>query len=104
MDDREPKDDHEGGGLRVCARYLLPLDAQVLASCLQNEGIAAVVMDADTIYATGALFSAMPRGGVRVMVPASQLEAALQIRARYDAGEFAITEDFDVGTREPGWD
>jgi hypothetical protein len=46
----------------------------------------------------------MPRGGVRVMVPASQLEAALQIRARYDAGEFAITEDFDVGTREPGRD
>ena len=104
MDDREPKDEREGGGLQVCARYLLPMDAQVLAACLQNEGLAAVVMDADTIYATGAMFSAMPRGGVRVMVPASQLEAALQIRERYDAGEFAISEDFDVGAREPGRD
>ena len=89
------------GPLRVCARYLYPMDAQVFAACLQNEGIAATVMDADTVYTTGALFSALPRGGVRVMVPAPQLDAALRLRERYDAGEFAIDENFDVGSTDP---
>jgi len=65
------------------------------------SAFAATVMDADTIYATGAMFSALPRGGVRVMVPAPQLDAALRLRERYDAGEFAIDEDFDVGPPDP---
>jgi len=85
------------GPLKICARYVNPLDAQVLAACLQNAGLAARVMDADTIYANGALFYSMILGGVRVMVPESQLEDALRIRAAFDAGEMAIDEDFDVG-------
>jgi hypothetical protein len=82
------------GPLEVCARYFNPMDAQVLAACLQNAGLAAHVMDADTIFASGALLGSLPRGGVRVVVPESQLEDALRIRARYDAGEFAIDENF----------
>lgn len=82
------------GPLQVCARYLNPMDAQVLAACLQNAGLSAHVMDADTIFASGALFGSLPRGGVRVVVPESQLEDALRIRERYDAGEFAIDENF----------
>lgn len=85
------------GPLKLCARYLNPLDAQVLATCLQSEGLAAVVMDVNTIYGVGALFGSLPRGGARVMVPESQLETALKIRAAYDAGEMAIDEDYDVG-------
>ena len=50
------------------------MNAQVLAACLQNAGLAA-----------------------RVMVPKSQLDAALKIRAAIDAGELAIDEDYDVG-------
>jgi hypothetical protein len=86
------------GPWRICARYLLPIDAQVLAARLQAEGLAARVMDADTIYANGALFGALSLGGVRVMVPDSQLADALRIRAAFDAGEFAIDEDFDVNS------
>jgi hypothetical protein len=41
-----------------------------------------------------ALFGSLSRGGARVMVPESQLAAALQIRAARDAGEFAIDENF----------
>jgi Putative prokaryotic signal transducing protein len=85
------------GPLRVCARCANPLDAQVLAACLQNRGLAPRVMDSDTIHANGALFSSLPFGGVRVMVPESQLEDALRICAAFDAGELAIDEDFDVG-------
>jgi hypothetical protein len=86
---------HGHGPLCICARYLLPLDAQVLAARLQQEGLAARVMDSDTIYAVGAFMGGLARGGVRVMVPQSQLEQATRIRERYDAGEFAIDENFD---------
>src|SRR4051812_1366447 len=101
MPDEPVTESPDSGPLCVCARYLDPMDAQVFAACLQNEGIAATVMDADTVYATGAVFSALPRGGVRVMVPAMQLDAALGLRERYDAGEFAIDENFDVGLTDP---
>ncbi len=97
-------DDAESGPLRVCARLLNPMDAQVLAACLQNEGIHAVVMDSDMIYAAGTLFGAARIGDVRVMVPAPQLDAALRLRERFDAGELAIDENFDVGAKEPGTD
>jgi hypothetical protein len=86
---------HGHGPLQICARYLQPIDAQVLAARLQAEGLAARVMDADTVYANGALFGSLGLGGVRVMVPESQLEAARRIRERFDAGEFAIDENFD---------
>jgi len=89
---------HGHGPLKVCARYLSPIDAQVLAACLQNAGLAARVMDSDTIFASGAFFGSLPRGGVRVMVPESQLGDALRIRAAYDAGELAIDDDYDVGS------
>jgi hypothetical protein len=85
------------GPLKICARYVNPMNAQVLAACLQNAGLAARVMDSDTIYANGVLFGSLMLGGVRVMVPGSQLEDALKIRAAFDAGELAIDEDFDVG-------
>jgi len=84
------------GPLRMCARYLLPIDAQILTARLQAEGIAASVMDSDTIYASGALWGSLARGGVRVMVPESQLEDAKRIRVAFDAGEYAIDENFDV--------
>jgi len=85
------------GPLKVCARYLSPLDAQVLAACLQNAGIDAQVMDGETMFVSGAVIGASPDSGVRVMVPESQLAHAVRIRAAYDAGEFAIDEDYDVG-------
>jgi len=84
------------GPLSLCARYINPIDAQVLAARLQSEGLAARVMDADTVYANGALFGSLSLGGVRVMVPQSQLEDAKRIRAAFDAGDYAIDEDFDV--------
>lgn len=86
---------HGHGPLRICARYVLPIDAQVLAARLQAEGLAARVMDSDTIYANGVLFGSLILGGVRVMVPESQLDAAQHIREKFDAGEYAIDENFD---------
>lgn len=82
------------GPLRVCARYFVPLDAQVMAARLQAEGLAARVIDSDAGYASGDIGS-LGTGGVRVMVPESQLARALDVRRRFDAGEFAIDESFD---------
>jgi Putative prokaryotic signal transducing protein len=97
MNDAEGTEVAPGHGpLCLCARYLNPIDAQVLAARLQSEGLAARVLDADTVYANGALFGSLSLGGVRVMVPESQLEDAQRIRAAFDAGEYAIDEDFDV--------
>ena len=87
---------HGHGPLRICARYLNPMDAQVLVARLQAEGLAARIADADTVYANGALFGSLALGGVRVMVPESQLDDAKRIRTAYDAGEYAIDDDFDV--------
>ena len=53
-------------------------------------------MDADIVYANGALFGSLSLGGVRVMVPHSQFEDAKRIRETFDAGDYAIDEDFDV--------
>jgi hypothetical protein len=87
---------HGHGPLSLCARYLNPMDAQVLVARLQSEGLAARVMDMDTVYANGVLFGSLSLGGVRVMVPESQLDDAKRIREAFDAGEYAIDEDFDV--------
>lgn len=83
------------GPLRICTRFLLPLEAQIFAALLQAEGIQAQVMDADTIYANGAFHTSLGLGGVRVMVPESQMESAQAVLAKFNAGEYAIDENFD---------
>ena len=94
---QEPAEADSGaqGPLRICTRFLLPLDAEIFAARLQADGIAAVVMDSNTIYANGAFHTSLGMGGVRVMVPESQMAEAQQILAAYNAGEFAIDENFD---------
>ena len=97
LDDAQAVEVSPGHGpLCLCARYINPIDAQVLAARLQSEGLAAQVMDSDTVIANGVLFGSLALGGVRVMVPESQLEDAKRIRVAFDAGEYAIDEDFDV--------
>jgi|SRR5690349_14524970 hypothetical protein len=94
-----PPDDgtfEAGGPLRTCARFLMPIDAEIFAARLGAEGIAAKVMDANTNYSDG-FAGGFGAGGVRVMVPESQLAEAERILAAFNAGEFAIDENFDPG-------
>lgn len=86
--------------LMVCARFALPMDAEIFAARLKAEGIGAHVMDARSNYTEG-FAGGVGKVGIRVMVPRSELPAAERILAAYQAGEFAIDEDFDVGN-EPG--
>ena len=86
---------HGHGPLRICTRFLLPMDASIFAARLQAEGIAARVMDSDTIYANGAFHTSLGLGGARVMVPESQLAESQRILAAFISGEYAIDENFD---------
>lgn len=84
-----------GGPLRICTRFLLPLDAEIFAARLVAEGIAATVMDSNTVYANGAFHTSLGMGGVRVMVPEPQLAEAQRVLEAFNAGEYAIDENFD---------
>ena len=82
------------GPLEVCARFVLPIEAQVFAARLTAEGLTARVMDSNTFYADG-FAAGVGKGGIRVMVPASQLAEARRVLAALNAGEYAIDENFD---------
>ena len=79
------------GPLRICATFMNPLVAEALSVRLLAEGL-----DAQTHYANGGVMGSVGLAGVRVMVPESQLEDAKRIREAFDAGDYAIDEDFDV--------
>lgn len=81
--------------LVICTRFLLPMDAEIFAARLQAEGIEAVVMDSNTVYANGAFHTSLGMGGVRVMVPQSQMAESQRVLAAFNAGEYAIDENFD---------
>lgn len=89
-------DDH---ALTTCARFLTPVDAEIFAARLIGEGLSAHVMDQNSAYTEG-FAGGFSAGGIRVMVPRSQLEHAQRIYAAYVAGEFAIDESFDP--HQPG--
>ena len=91
----EPLENPGHGSLLVVARYFAATDAYLLKACLESNGIPAVVADAHLVQANQFLTTAV--GGVRVMVPESHIERATRIRKAFDAGEYQLDDDFDVG-------
>jgi hypothetical protein len=83
------------GKLMVVARFFEPMDAYVLKACLESNDVPAVVADAHMVQANQFLTTAI--GGVRVLVPESHFERALKIRKAFDAGEYQLDDDYDVG-------
>ncbi len=81
--------------MMVVARYFVPTDAYMLKACLESRGVPAVVADANLVQAYEFLTTAV--GGVRVLVPESHFEQAVQIQKAYEAGEYQLDDDFDVG-------
>jgi hypothetical protein len=79
------------GDLVAVARLLTPTEAHILAARLVAEGIHAVVADANFVQANDLYFLAV--GGVRVLVPESQLSAAREVKAALARGDYALRED-----------
>lgn len=95
-DARAPANDpgSGAGGLRLLARFLNPTDAFILQGRLLADGVHAVVADSQLVQTHSLLAIAV--GGVRVLVPAAQLETAREIHAALERGDYAL-DDEDVG-------
>ncbi len=80
------------GVLEQCAVYLDPISAEALRARLLSAGLTPVIYNSTSDAGIVGL------AGVRLLVPESQLAEAERIREQLEAGEFAIDEDFDVGS------
>jgi Putative prokaryotic signal transducing protein len=80
--------------LVLLGRFYNPVDAYLLQSRLDAEGVPAIVVDALTYQnmAFGAVV-----GGVRVLVPESYVARAVEIKKEIDRGDFALDDKADVG-------
>jgi hypothetical protein len=75
------------------ARLLTATEAHILQARLIAEGVSAVVADAH--HAQAHYFMALAIGGVRILVPKSQVNAALEVKAAMAKGEYALEEQGD---------
>jgi hypothetical protein len=95
MNDGSDNESAGHGDLMVVARFFSPTDAYMLQSCLEAHGVPAVVADAHLVQANQFLTTAV--GGVRVLVPESHFERGMAVRRAFEAGEYELDDDFDVG-------
>ncbi|MFL6633620.1 MAG: putative signal transducing protein [Massilia sp.] len=84
-----------GRDLVEVARYLIPLEANLVQGCLVASGIPAVLADAHLVQTDMLLAPAL--GGVRILVPADHLQQARAVLEAFARGEFELGEDADVG-------
>jgi hypothetical protein len=84
-----------GRDLVEVARYLVPLEANLVQGCLVASGIPAVLADAHLVQTDLLLAPAL--GGVRILVPEEHLQQAQAVLEAFARGEFELGEDADVG-------
>jgi hypothetical protein len=86
------EDDAPSGGrdLVQIARFFTPVEAHMLQSRLEAEGVPAVVADAQIVGVNPLLTMAV--GGVRVLVPESELERAREIVSAIERGDYSLDE------------
>jgi len=84
-----------GGDLILLGRYISPTEAEIVRGRLAAEGIFAVAADAHI----GQMMSLMSYalGGVRVLVPESQLARAREILKAIEPGEQPAPDQSEVG-------
>jgi Putative prokaryotic signal transducing protein len=79
-----------GGDLVLIARFFTPVEAHMLQSRLQADGVLAVVVDAQLV-GVNPLFT-LALGGVRVLVPESDYERAREIVSAIERGDYALDD------------
>jgi hypothetical protein len=84
-----------GRDLVEVARYLIPLEANLVQGCLAASGVPAVLADAHLVQTDMLLAPAL--GGVRILVPHDHLQQAQAVLEAFARGEFALGDDADVG-------
>ena len=78
--------------LTEVARFTAPIDAQLLAGCLEAAGIPVFMGNLDTAHALGYMGAAVP---IIVRVPLRLADAARAVIKAYEAGEYALDDDID---------
>jgi hypothetical protein len=79
------------GGLVLIGRYSAVLDAQLLQSRLEVEGVPAFVVDDNIVQMNP--FLTMAVGGVRVFVPESFAARAREIARGVERGDYALDQN-----------
>ncbi len=82
------------GDLVPVARFLTPMEAQMLRSRLEVDGVSATVVDANLVQANPFLSGIV--GGVRVLVPEAHLERAQEIVEAIRRGDYALRDGEDA--------
>jgi hypothetical protein len=90
----------DSDSLNAIARFTMPVEAQLLAGCLEAQGIPVFMGNVDTAHALGYMGAAVP---IIVRVPSRLAGEARAVMAAYEAGEFALDDDIDPGP-PPGGD
>jgi hypothetical protein len=85
-------DDLEADSLSEIARFTVAIDAQVLAGCLEASGIPVFMGNFDTAHALNYMGSAV---AIVVRVPNRLVADARAVMAAFEAGEYALGDDFD---------
>jgi len=75
----------------LVARSLDPTEAHLWCGCLQAAGLDAIVADAHLVQTHSLIGVAV--GGVRVLVPASQLNAAQDVLAAFHRGDLSLPDE-----------
>jgi hypothetical protein len=81
------------GDFETVAQLLNPIDAHVIAGCLEAAGIPTVVADTNLVQVNSLLAIAV--GGVRIRVPAARTAEAREVIAAFHRGDFALSDDDD---------
>ena len=83
--------------LTEVARFTAPIDAQLLAGCLEAEGIPVHMGNFDSAHVLGYMGSAVP---IVLRVPTRLLAEARAVMAAFERGDYALDEDADYGEPE----
>jgi hypothetical protein len=88
-----PQEEHAPyeGDFETVAQLLNPIDAYVIAGCLEAAGIPPVVADTNLVQLNSLLAIAV--GGVRIRVPAAYTAEARNVIEAYYRGDFALPDD-----------
>lgn len=90
--DAQVEEGDESDSLTAIARFTAPVDAQLLAGCLEASGIPVFMGNIDTAHALGYMGSAVP---IVVRVPTRLAADARAVMAAFEAGEYALDDDVD---------
>jgi hypothetical protein len=87
----ELPDSNPDADLVTIARYSNPLEANVLRSCLESQGVFAFLWGEH--LGTANVFLSVISGGIRLQVRRDQVEKAKEVIAAFERGDFAIDEE-----------